>query len=117
MTEISDQDLDSLLQAYREGVLVGDLAGCRVWLQLLGAFVLDHEETGERRLVLGEVQVAGSFAPRHALIVPWQEIVAVERDENGEARIRLRQGTLRLLTAARVRELLAAQEGGGQGEG
>lgn len=87
------------LAEFEEGYVIGDIGGCRVWLQLLTALYLEETAEGghQPRLLLGEAFVAPSITPRNALIIPWDQIVAIN-DEDVALTLKLNDGELRILS-------------------
>lgn len=87
------------LAEFQEGYVIGEVGGCRVWLQLLTALYLEDTAEGGRqpRLLLGEAFVAPSVTPRNALIIPWDQITAIH-DDDASLTLRLNDGELRILS-------------------
>lgn len=86
------------LTEFQEGYVIGELGGCRVWLQLLTALYLEEAAEGghEPRLLLGEAFVAPSITPRNALIIPWDQIVEIH-DGDAALTLKLKDGELSIL--------------------
>lgn len=92
------------LQDFEEGFVIGNIGGCRIWLQLLTALYLEAETyEGDQgpRLLLGEAFVQPAITPRNAVIIPWHEITAID-DSEGAITIKLTGGELQILSRAAV---------------
>lgn len=89
------------LGEFEAGYVIGHIGGVGVWLQLLTALFFEHEQSGEKRLLLGEAFfTAGTeqLTPRNACIIAWDQVTAV-RDEGAELIIELATGRLRIIPA------------------